>query len=58
MPVYAYTVPVMPQVYPYMYAPPPAVAYAPPVAAPPAVWNQARSAVVYRNGLAYALAIP
>jgi len=52
MPVYAYTVPVMPQVYSYMYAPPPAIA------APPAVWSPTRSAVVYRNGMAYALAVP
>ena len=52
MPVYAYTVPVVPRVYSYMYAPPP------PVAAPPAVWSPTRSAIVYRNGMAYTLSIP
>lgn len=52
MPVYAYTVPVVPQVYSYMYAPPP------PVAAPPAMWSPMRSAVVYRNGMAYRMMIP
>ncbi len=52
MPMYAYTVPVIPHVYSYMYAPPP------PVAAPPAVWSPMRSAIVYRNGMAYRVSIP
>jgi len=51
-PVYAYTVPVLPQAYAYTYASPP------PVAAPPAMWGPTRSATVYRNGMAYTLAIP
>jgi hypothetical protein len=51
-PVYAYAVPVVPPVYPYMYASPP------PVAAPPAMWSPMRNAVVYRNGMAYSMMIP
>ena len=54
MPVYTYAVPVVPQVYSYMYAPPPRI-MAP---APPAVWSPMRSAVVYRNGMAYSMMIP
>jgi hypothetical protein len=52
-PVYMYTVPVPPPVYTYMYAPPP-----PRIMAPPAVWSPARSAVVYRNGIAYRMYVP
>ena len=52
MPVYTYAVPVIPQVS-YMYAPPP-----PRIMAPPAVWSPMRSAVVYRNGMAYSMMIP
>ncbi len=53
MPVYTYAVPVVPQVYSYMYSPPP-----PRIMAPPAVWSPMRSAVVYRNGMAYSMMIP
>ncbi len=54
MPVYSYALPVVPQVYSYMYAPP-----APRIAGPPpAVWSPMRSAVVYRNGMAYSMMIP
>ncbi len=53
MPVYAYTVPVIPQVYSYTYAPPP-----PRIMAPPAVWSPMRSAIVYRNGMAYRMLVP
>ena len=51
-PVYMYSVPVPPPVYAYSYAPPPRVV------GPPAVWSPTRSAVVYRNGMAYRLNIP
>lgn len=53
MPVYAYTVPVVPQVYSYAYPPP-----LPRIVAPPTVWSPMRSAIVYRNGMAYRLNIP
>lgn len=52
-PVYTYAVPAPPPLYTYMYAPPP-----PRVMAPPAVWSPTRSAVVYRNGMAYQIAVP
>jgi hypothetical protein len=60
MPVYTYAVPMAPPVYPYgyMYAPPPTYAPPPRAAAPPAVWRPMRSAVVYRNGMAYSMLIP
>jgi hypothetical protein len=47
----AYTVPAPPPLYSYMYEPPP-------VATPPAMWSRTRSAVVYRNGMAYQMYIP
>jgi hypothetical protein len=50
-PVYLYSMPAPPPVY--MYTPPP-----PRVMAPPAMWSPTRSAVVYRNGMAYRLNIP
>jgi hypothetical protein len=50
-PVYMYTVPAPPPIY--MYAPPP-----PRIVGPPAVWSPTRSAVVYRNGMAYRMYIP
>ena len=53
-PVYMYTTPVPPPVYAYSYAPPPP----PRVVGPPAVWSPTRSAVVYRNGMAYRMYIP
>lgn len=52
-PVYTYAVPAAMPLYPYTYAPPP-----PRIVTPPAVWSPMRSAVVYRNGMAYALAVP
>ena len=42
-----------PPPYSYMYGPPP-----PSVATPPAVYSPMRSAVVYRNGMAYQMNIP
>ena len=54
MPVLTYTVPVVPQVYSYMYGPPPP----PRIVGPPAVWSPTRSAVVYRNGIAYRMYVP
>jgi hypothetical protein len=52
-PAPAYAVAAPPPVYSYMY--PPA---APSVITPPAVWSPTRSAVVYRNGMAYQMYIP
>ncbi len=51
-PVYAYAVPA-PPLYTYMYAPPP-----PTVVTPPAAWSPMRSAIVYRNGMAYQMYVP
>lgn len=47
----AYTVPAPPAMY--SYAPPP-----PRFVEPPAVWSPTRSAVLYRNGMAYRINIP
>jgi hypothetical protein len=52
-PVYTYAIPAPPPLYTYMYAPPP-----PRMVTPPAVWSPMRSAVVYRNGIAYKMYIP
>ena len=49
-----------PPVYLYAAAPPPMYMYSPPpprVVAPP-MWSPMRSAVVYRNGMAYQMYIP
>ena len=52
-PVYAYAVPAAPPLYTYMYPPPP-----PRMVAPPAAWSPTRSAIVYRNGMAYQMYVP
>ena len=52
-PVYTYAMPAPPPLYTYMYGPPP-----PRIVTPPAVWSPTRSAVVYRNGMAYQMYIP
>ena len=51
-PVLMYAMPVAPTVA-YMYPPPPQS-----MVAPPAMWSPTRSAILYRNGMAYRMDIP
>ena len=50
-PIYTYAVPAPPPLYTYMYAPQRMVT-------PPPAWSPMRSAVVYRNGMAYQMYVP
>ena len=52
-PIYTYAIPAPPPMYTYMYAPPP-----PRITTPPAMWGPRRSAIVYRNGMAYQMYVP